>query len=302
MCWGNFRKVGNYMYNYEINVIECQVDLPIEYDNFLLGCVLKFLKVGNQKVIAKVFIKNNATGKQFYVYDYSMYNTTALTFISFIKSVISIVIENVIKDEEYIIDFISVMEMQGMDKKLDGKEISVDVEGSEVLYNNIYTDMTNICKDLNIESQILSARDEEVAPIIPAEEEKMLNAVVDFDPDFEILRKKLGEISNRDIALKPEEILEEEDDMPELHKVAKRMNKIEESVKNSKKEFSSGQEYFLLNQMSEYMWKYLKSVNSRFPNPEFLGICDYYLNTQNVFDPETRSFMIQFCINKSKYK
>lgn len=290
------------MYNYEINVIECQVDLPIEYDNFLLGCVLKFLKVGNQKVIAKVFIKNNATGKQFYVYDYSMYNTTALTFISFIKSVISIVIENVIKDEEYIIDFISVMEMQGMDKKLDGKEISVDVEGSEVLYNNIYTDMTNICKDLNIESQILSARDEEVAPIIPAEEEKMLNAVVDFDPDFEILRKKLGEISNRDIALKPEEILEEEDDMPELHKVAKRMNKIEESVKNSKKEFSSGQEYFLLNQMSEYMWKYLKSVNSRFPNPEFLGICDYYLNTQNVFDPETRSFMIQFCINKSKYK
>ena len=130
----------------------------------------------------------------------------------------------------------------------------------------------------------------------------MLNAVVDFDPDFEILRKKLGEISNRDIALKSEEILEEEDGMPELHKVAKRMNKIEESVKNSKKELGSGQEYFLLNQMSEYMWKYLKSVNSRFPNPEFLGVCDYYLTTQNVFDAETRGFMIKYCINKSKYK
>ena len=80
------------------------------------------------------------------------------------------------------------------------------------------------------------------------------------------------------------------------------MIKIEESVKNSMSEFISGREYFLLNQMSEYMWKYLKGVNSRFPNPEFLGICDYYLNTQSVFDPETRSFMIKYCINKSKMK
>ena len=289
------------MYNYEINVIECQADLPFEHQG-PLGCVLKFIKEGTQRIIAEVCIKKYSTNESFYVYKYSMHNTTALTFISFVKSVIPTVIENVIKDEEYIIDFISVMEMQGMDKKLDGKETSVDVEGSEVLYNNIYTDMTNICKDLNIDAQILSARDEEVAPMPLAEEEKMLNAEVDYDPNFEILRNKLGEVSNRDITLKPEEEPEEVDEQPELHKVAKQMNKIEESVKNSKSEFTSGREYFLLNQMSEYMWKYLKGVNSRFPNPEFLGICDYYLNTQSVFDPETRSFMIKYCINKSKMK
>lgn len=294
------------MYNYEINALECQVNLPIEYDNYLLGCVLKFLKVGNQKVIAKVFIRNNATSKQFYVFDYSMYNTTALTFISFVKSVVPIVVDNIVKEQEYIIDFISVLEMQGAVKKLENQGVELnDMSNSEGLYYEIYTDMKDMCKDLNIDSQILSARDKEIVNnIVEEDEEKMLNAEADFDPNFEILRDKLSEISNRDITAKVEiEVVEEEEDEnPDVYKVAKRMNKIEESVKNSKKEFGSGQEYFLLNQMSEYMWKYMKSVNSRFPNPEFLGVCDYYLNTQNVFDPEARSFMIQYCINKSKIK
>ena len=299
------KKVGIYMCNYEINVLECQVNLPIEYDNYLLGCVLKFLKVGNQKVIAKVFIKNNATGKEFYVYDYSMYNTTALTFISFVKSVIPSVIDNIIQEQEYIIDFISILEMQGVVKKLENQGIELnEMSNSESLYNEIYTDMKDMCKDLNIDSQILSARDKEIVNnAVEEDEEKMLNADADFDPNFEILRNKLGEVSNRDITAKVEvEIVEEEDENPDIHKVAKRMNRIEESVKNSKSEFISGREYFLLNQMGEYMWKYLKSVNSRFLNPEFLGICDYYLNTQSVFDPETRSFMIKYCINKSKMK
>lgn len=293
------------MYKYEINVVECISEIPFECEK-ALSLVLRFIKGKDNAVICKVAAKKNETEDVFDMVNYSMENTSSLTFISFVKSVIPMVLENLNHEKESILKFIEIFEIQGDTVRLETKVVDNDVVGSEYLYDNIYKDLNGMCQELNIDSQILSSQDKEVKEVEvrvenEGQEEKMLDSEKDFDPNFEVLKTKLCEVSQIDISEKPESVVveDEEEDNKYVSEFTKQMRTLEESIKD---EFQSGKEYFLLCNMSEYMWKYLKSVNSKFPNPEFMGVCDYYLNTHGVFNSSARAFMIKYCINKSKYK